>query len=41
MIYEALTSDRRVSVGVGPAGSGKTHTVSPPEPGRGRPAADR
>jgi AAA domain/TrwC relaxase len=27
MIYEALTSDRRVSVGVGPAGSGKTHTV--------------
>jgi hypothetical protein len=28
MIYEALTSDRRVSVGVGPAGSGKTHTVA-------------
>ena len=27
MIYEALTSDRRVSVGVGPAGSGKTYTV--------------
>jgi ribose 5-phosphate isomerase len=27
MIYEALTSDRRVSVGVGPAGSGKTHTI--------------
>jgi hypothetical protein len=27
MIYEALTSDRRVSVGVGPAGSGKTHTL--------------
>ena len=28
MIYEALTSDRRVSVGVGPAGSGKTYTVA-------------
>ena len=28
MIYEALTSTRRVSVGVGPAGSGKTHTVA-------------
>jgi AAA domain/TrwC relaxase len=28
MIYEALTSPRRVSVGVGPAGSGKTHTVA-------------
>jgi hypothetical protein len=27
MIYEALTSDLRVSVGVGPAGSGKTHTL--------------
>jgi TrwC relaxase/AAA domain len=27
MIYEVLTSDRRVSVGVGPAGSGKTYTV--------------
>ena len=27
MIYEALTSDLRVSVGVGPAGSGKTYTV--------------
>jgi AAA domain/TrwC relaxase len=27
MIYEALTCDRRVSVGVGPAGSGKTYTV--------------
>ena len=27
MVYEALTSDRRVSVGVGPAGSGKTYTV--------------
>jgi len=27
MIYEALTSDRRVSVGVGPAGSGKTYTA--------------
>jgi len=28
MIYEALTSDGRVSVGVGPAGSSKTHTVA-------------
>ena len=28
MIYEALTSKRRVSVGVGPAGSGKTHTAA-------------
>ena len=28
MIYEALTSRRRVSVGVGPAGSGKTHTAA-------------
>jgi hypothetical protein len=28
MIYEGLTSARRVSVGVGPAGSGKTHTVA-------------
>jgi hypothetical protein len=28
MIYEALTSDRRVSVGVGPAGSGKSYTVA-------------
>jgi AAA domain/TrwC relaxase len=28
MIYEGLTSGRRVSVGVGPAGSGKTHTVA-------------
>lgn len=28
MIFEALTLDRRVSVGVGPAGSGKTYTVS-------------
>ncbi len=28
MIYEGLTSRRRVSVGVGPAGSGKTHTVA-------------
>jgi AAA domain/TrwC relaxase len=28
MIYEALTSDRRVSVGVGPAGSGKTYTAA-------------
>ena len=28
MIYEGLTSTRRVSVGVGPAGSGKTHTVA-------------
>src|SRR5262249_46724022 len=28
MIYEALTSTRRVSVGVGPAGSGKTHTAA-------------
>jgi AAA domain/TrwC relaxase len=28
MIYEALTSPQRVSVGVGPAGSGKTHTVA-------------
>jgi thymidine kinase len=27
MIYEALTSDLRVSVGVGPAGSGKTYTL--------------
>jgi AAA domain/TrwC relaxase len=27
MVYEALISPRRVSVGVGPAGSGKTHTV--------------
>ena len=27
MVYEALTSDRRVSVGVGPAGSGKTYTL--------------
>jgi TrwC relaxase/AAA domain len=28
MIYEGLTSRRRVSIGVGPAGSGKTHTVA-------------
>src|SRR5262249_14921144 len=28
MIYEGLTSTRRVSIGVGPAGSGKTHTVA-------------
>jgi conjugative relaxase-like TrwC/TraI family protein len=28
MIYEGLTSTHRVSVGVGPAGSGKTHTVA-------------
>jgi hypothetical protein len=28
MIYEALTSRRRVSIGVGPAGSGKTHTAA-------------
>jgi hypothetical protein len=28
MIYEALTSTRRVCVGVGPAGAGKTHTVA-------------
>jgi len=28
MIYEGLTSTPRVSVGVGPAGSGKTHTVA-------------
>jgi hypothetical protein len=28
MIYEGLTSSRRVSVGVGPAGSGKTHAVA-------------
>ena len=28
MIYEGMTSPRRVSVGVGPAGSGKTHTVA-------------
>ena len=28
MIYEALTSARRVSVGVGPAGAGKTHTAA-------------
>jgi hypothetical protein len=28
MIYEGLTSARRVSIGVGPAGSGKTHTVA-------------
>src|SRR5262249_5890648 len=28
MIYEALTSTRRVSVGVGPAGSGKPHTAA-------------
>src|SRR5579859_4065626 len=28
MIYEALTSARRVSVGVGPAGVGKTHTAA-------------
>jgi hypothetical protein len=28
MIYEALTSTRRVCVGVGPAGSGKTHTAA-------------
>ncbi len=28
MIYEGLTSTRCVSVGVGPAGSGKTHTVA-------------
>jgi len=28
MIYEGLTSGRRVSVGVGPAGSGKTYTVA-------------
>jgi hypothetical protein len=28
LVYEGLTSSRRVSVGVGPAGSGKTHTVA-------------
>jgi hypothetical protein len=28
VIYEALTSTRRVSVGVGPAGSGKTHAAA-------------
>jgi AAA domain/TrwC relaxase len=28
MVFEALTSGKRVSVGVGPAGSGKTHTVA-------------
>jgi hypothetical protein len=28
VIYEALTSTRRVSVGVGPAGAGKTHTAA-------------
>jgi len=28
MIYQALTSTRRVSVGVGPAGAGKTHTAA-------------
>ena len=28
MIYEGLTSWRRVSIGVGPAGSGKTHAVA-------------
>jgi conjugative relaxase-like TrwC/TraI family protein len=28
MTYEALTSKRRVSVGVGPAGAGKTHTAA-------------
>jgi AAA domain len=28
MIYEALTSTRRVSVGVGPAGSGKFHAAA-------------
>src|SRR5262249_28421877 len=28
VIYEALTSARRVCVGVGPAGSGKTHTAA-------------
>src|SRR5215469_16627285 len=28
MIYEGLTSTRRVSIGVGPAGSGKTHTAA-------------
>lgn len=28
VIYEALTSTRRVSVGVGPAGSGKTYTAA-------------
>ncbi len=28
MIYEGLTSGRRMSVGVGPAGSGKTYTVA-------------
>ena len=28
MIYEGLTSARRVSIGVGPAGAGKTHTVA-------------
>jgi hypothetical protein len=28
MVYEALTSTRRVSVGVGPAGAGKTHTAA-------------
>ena len=27
MIFEALTSGRRVSIGVGPAGSGKTYTI--------------
>jgi hypothetical protein len=28
MIYHGMTTPRRVSVGVGPAGSGKTHTVA-------------
>jgi len=28
LIYEGLTSTRHVSIGVGPAGSGKTHTVA-------------
>jgi conjugative relaxase-like TrwC/TraI family protein len=28
MIYQALTSRQRMSVGVGPAGSGKTHTAA-------------
>ena len=38
MIYEALTSTRRVSVGVGPAGRGKTHTVAAGA-AHGKPAA--
>ena len=40
MIYEALTSTRRVSVGVGPAGAGKTHTAAAGH-AIGRPAAGR